>query len=49
MDTEYGGYSYTIIRVYNGCNGVNYGSCIRASYGCFQLRASHGATDDSDI
>ena len=22
----------------NGCNGVNYGSCIRASYGCFQLR-----------
>ena len=32
----------------NVCNGVNYGSCIRASYGCFQLHASHGATDESD-
>ena len=38
----------TEVLLNNPCNGVNYGSCIRASYGCFQLRWSHGATDDSD-
>ena len=33
----------------NPCSGVNYGSCIRASYGCFQLCiASYGATYEPD-